>query len=84
MAAIGIENSLPVGWMNLSPPSEMSYEKAPVRTPVTAVHAPDPKRIGCTAIFVSGVRIPPRIGPCGFGGFRPGRVSPIIGQTGLS
>lgn len=54
MVAIGSANRFPVGSMNFPPPIGMGLVKVPVITPVTDVQSPDPKRIGCTLIAMSG------------------------------
>lgn len=54
MVHIGMENFLPVGWINLPFPIGMGLVKVPVMTPITEVHSPDPIFTGCTYMLVSG------------------------------
>src|SRR5437879_5446759 len=42
--------------MNLPSPVGMGFVNVPVITPVTAVQVPEPKRIGCTLIVMSGAK----------------------------
>src|SRR6266571_2791022 len=56
MVAMPIAKRFPVGAMVLPSPAGIGRVNVPVITPVTAVHVPEPKRIGCTLIVMSGAK----------------------------
>src|SRR6184192_4307866 len=47
---------LPVGGIDLPSGVVIGFVNVPDIMPVTAVHVPEPKRIGCTLIFRSGAK----------------------------
>src|SRR6267378_1076227 len=47
---------LPVGAIDLPSGVGIGLVKVPVMTPVTAVHVPEPKRMGCVLILMSGAK----------------------------
>ena len=54
--AIPIAKRLPVGGIDLPSAIGIGLENVPVMTPVTAVHVPEPKRMGCSLISIWGQR----------------------------
>src|SRR2546422_8445452 len=54
IVAIPIAKRLPVGGMLVPSGRGIGRVKVPAMTPVTAVQLPEPKRIGCTLIVMSG------------------------------
>src|SRR5438094_1041819 len=56
MVAMPMAKRLPVGAMVLPSPPGIGRVKVPVITPVTAVHVPDPKRMGWTLMVMSGAK----------------------------
>src|SRR5712691_3050132 len=56
IVAMPIANRFPVGAIVLPSPIGIGRVNVPVITPVTAVHVPEPKRIGWTLILMSGAK----------------------------
>jgi len=60
---MGMENPLPVGWINFPSPIGMGLVKVPVMTPITEVYSSDPNLTGWTFILVSGATLSVRSSP---------------------
>ena len=56
MVAMPIAKRFPVGAMVLPSPAGIGRVNVPVMTPVTPVQEPEPKRIGCTLMVMSGAK----------------------------
>src|SRR6266404_5812747 len=56
IVAMPIAKRFPVGAIDLPSGVGIGFVNVPVITPVTAVHVPEPKRIGCVLILMSGAK----------------------------
>jgi hypothetical protein len=54
IVAMPMAKRFPVGGILVPPGRGMGRVKVPVMTPVTAVQLPEPNRMGCTLMVISG------------------------------